>query len=180
MSVFTFYSKIVDKIDADEDGFVTEAELKAWIKKAQKKYIYDNVDRQWRDFDMNNDGMISWEEYKNVTYGTFLGKRIGKILPWDIACYSLVKTVQQTCQVDCPNVKIVWNCCPTEDPDPDDGYNYKQMMARDERRFKRADTNGDHIANKEEFTAFLHPEEYDHMKDIVVLVRIFFLIGKSI
>ncbi|KTF79778.1 hypothetical protein cypCar_00032768 [Cyprinus carpio] len=29
--------KIVDKIDADEDGFVTEAELKAWIKKAQKK-----------------------------------------------------------------------------------------------------------------------------------------------
>jgi len=68
------FSKIVDKIDADEDGFVTEAELKAWIKKAQKKYIYDNVDRQWKDFDMNNDGMISWDEYKNITYGTYLGK----------------------------------------------------------------------------------------------------------
>ncbi len=68
------FSKIVDKIDADEDGFVTEAELKAWIKKAQKKYIYDNVERQWKDFDMNNDGMISWDEYKNVTYGTYLGK----------------------------------------------------------------------------------------------------------
>ncbi|KAK9975862.1 hypothetical protein ABG768_021093 [Culter alburnus] len=120
--------KIVDKIDADEDGFVTEAELKAWIKKAQKKYIYDNVERQWKDFDMNNDGMISWDEYKNVTYGTYL-----------------------------------------DDPEPDDGYNYKQMMARDERRFKMADGNGDHIADKEEFTAFLHPEEYEHMKDIVVL-----------
>lgn len=47
------------------------------------------------------------------------------------------------------------------------------MMARDERRFKMADQNGDQIANKEEFTAFLHPEEYDHMKDIVVLVCVF-------
>lgn len=65
---------MVDKIDADEDGFVTEAELKAWIKKAQKKYIYDNVERQWTDFDVNNDGTISWDEYKNVTYGSYLGK----------------------------------------------------------------------------------------------------------
>lgn len=73
---FLHFSKIVEKIDADEDGFVTEAELKAWIKKAQKKYIYDNVERQWKDFDMNNDGMISWDEYKNVTYGTYLGKNV--------------------------------------------------------------------------------------------------------
>ena len=34
-----------------------------------------------------------------------------------------------------------------------------------------ADLDTDGKANKEEFTAFLHPEEYDHMKDIVVLVR---------
>lgn len=44
------------------------------------------------------------------------------------------------------------------------------MMARDERRFKMADLDKDMKANKEEFTAFLHPEEYGHMKDIVVLV----------
>lgn len=35
-----------------------------------------------------------------------------------------------------------------------------------------ADKNEDQIANKEEFTAFLHPEDYDHMKDIVVLVSL--------
>lgn len=58
----------------------------------------------------------------------------------------------------------------TDDPEPDDGYNYKQMMARDERRFKMADKNSDNIADKEDFTAFLHPEEYEHMKEIVVLV----------
>lgn len=43
-------------------------------------------------------------------------------------------------------------------------------MVRDERRFKMADKDGDLIATKEEFTAFLHPEEYDYMKDIVVQV----------
>ncbi|XP_009959578.1 PREDICTED: calumenin-like, partial [Leptosomus discolor] len=63
---------IVDKIDTDKDGFVTEGELKAWIKKAQKKYVYDSVERQWQEFDMNQDGFISWDEYRNVTYGTYL------------------------------------------------------------------------------------------------------------
>merc|ERR1739838_719685 len=40
---------IVDRIDEDKDGFVTEAELNDWIKKAQQKYMFDNVDRQWKD-----------------------------------------------------------------------------------------------------------------------------------
>lgn len=65
---------IVSKIDLDNDGFVTEGELTAWIKKAQRRYVYDNVERQWQEFDMNQDGLISWEEYRNVTYGTYLGK----------------------------------------------------------------------------------------------------------
>lgn len=44
------------------------------------------------------------------------------------------------------------------------------MLPRDERRFKTADLNGDLAADREEFTSFLHPEEFEHMKDIVVLV----------
>lgn len=44
------------------------------------------------------------------------------------------------------------------------------MLTRDERRFKTADRDADGIATREEFTAFLHPEEYDHMKDVVVQV----------
>lgn len=59
---------------------------------------------------------------------------------------------------------------PTDESDPEDGFNYKQMMARDERRFRMADQDNDMNANKEEFTAFLHPEEYEHMKGIVVAV----------
>lgn len=44
------------------------------------------------------------------------------------------------------------------------------MLPRDERRFKTADVDGDLAATREEFTAFLHPEEFEHMKNIVVLV----------
>uniref|UniRef100_A0A8C6P1M3 Reticulocalbin-3 n=1 Tax=Nothobranchius furzeri TaxID=105023 RepID=A0A8C6P1M3_NOTFU len=119
---------LVERIDEDKDGYVTAEEMKKWIKHSQKRWIYDDVDRQWKSHDLNGDGVVSWEEYKNATYGYVL-----------------------------------------DDSDPDDGFSYKQMMARDERRFKMADQDNDMKANKEEFTAFLHPEEYDHMKDIVVL-----------
>lgn len=67
------YSKIVEKIDEDHDGFVTVDELKQWIKHAQKRWIYDDVDRQWQAHDLNSDAYVSWEEYKNATYGYILG-----------------------------------------------------------------------------------------------------------
>ena len=46
------------------------------------------------------------------------------------------------------------------------------MVKRDERKFRKADTNNDGKLTKEEFAAFLHPDEHDHMKDIVVLVSL--------
>ncbi|NWT10592.1 CALU protein, partial [Vireo altiloquus] len=64
--------KIVGKIDEDGDGFVTVEELKAWIKFAQKRWIYEDVERQWKGHDLNEDGLVSWEEYKNATYGYIL------------------------------------------------------------------------------------------------------------
>lgn len=54
--------------------------------------------------------------------------------------------------------------------DIEDKATYKSMLTRDERRFKTADRDGDGIATREEFTAFLHPEEFDYMKDLVVQV----------
>lgn len=67
-------SIIVDKIDTNRDGFVSEEELKAWIRNAQRKHIYDSVEHQWKDFDLNGDSRISWDEYRNVTYGSYLGQ----------------------------------------------------------------------------------------------------------
>ncbi|KAL6103537.1 uncharacterized protein ACO6RY_02911 [Pungitius sinensis] len=122
-------AKIVERIDMDKDGFISHAELHYWIKHRQRRYIEENVNKHWKDYDKNQDGKIGWEEYKNTTYGYYL----------------------------------------------DDGFDdlenkdtYKSMLTRDERRFKTADRDADGIATREEFTAFLHPEEYDHMKDVVV------------
>lgn len=66
--------KIVERIDTDKDGFVSHAELHYWIKHRQRRYIQENVDKHWKDYDMNKDGKISWEEYKNTTYGFYQGK----------------------------------------------------------------------------------------------------------
>uniref|UniRef100_A0A9L0K5M9 Reticulocalbin 1 n=1 Tax=Equus asinus TaxID=9793 RepID=A0A9L0K5M9_EQUAS len=124
--------KIVDRIDNDGDGFVTTEELKTWIKRVQKRYIYDNVAKVWKDYDRDKDDKISWEEYKQATYGYYLGN-------------------------------------PAEFQDSSDHHTFKKMLPRDERRFKAADRDGDQTATREEFTAFLHPEEFEHMKEIVVL-----------
>lgn len=124
--------KIVDRIDDDADGSISTAELKAWIKRVQKRYVYENVAKVWTDYDLNKDNKISWDEYKQATYGYYLSS-------------------------------------PEEFEDAKDQFSFKKMLPRDERRFKRADLDGDLAADREEFTSFLHPEEFEHMRDIVVL-----------
>ena len=42
------------------------------------------------------------------------------------------------------------------------------MIKRDKNRWEYADQNKDGMLTKEEYTAFLHPEEFDHMKGVVV------------
>lgn len=46
----------------------------------------------------------------------------------------------------------------------------EKQIARDEKRFKKADVNGDGKLSKEEFGAFLHPETVEHMWEIMVEV----------
>ncbi|XP_053308510.1 reticulocalbin-3 isoform X2 [Spea bombifrons] len=122
--------KIVDRIDSDNDTFVTQPELLAWIKYVHGRFVQEDVDKQVLLHDKDGDGSVSWEEYSTQTYGHLIGEE--------------------------------------EFYDVQDKDTYRKMMKRDERRFKHADKDGDLIATREEFTAFLHPEEFDYMKDIVV------------
>ena len=43
------------------------------------------------------------------------------------------------------------------------------MIDRDERRWKKADSDSDGQLTKVEFQSFLHPEDHPNMVDIVVL-----------
>ncbi|XP_075461868.1 reticulocalbin-3 isoform X2 [Ascaphus truei] len=120
---------IVDKIDSDNDTFVTTPELLAWMKRVHGRWVSEDVNKQVLLFDKNHDGSVAWDEYSNQMYGHLIGEEFNDV------------------------------------PDKD---TYRKMMKRDERRFKHADKDGDMIATREEFTAFLHPEEFDYMKDVVV------------
>ncbi|XP_037616656.1 calumenin-A [Sebastes umbrosus] len=116
---------IVDKIDTNKDGYITEEEMRVWIRAAQLKQVYSGVETQYEDLDANKDGVINWEEYKKVTFAGHLDE-------------------------------------------PTDGeFNYTDMMVKDERRFKAADRNGDVKLNKEELGAFLYPEEFDSMHNVL-------------
>ncbi|KAH0620851.1 hypothetical protein JD844_021692, partial [Phrynosoma platyrhinos] len=56
--------KIVDRIDDNKDGFVTTEELKNWIKRVQKRYIFENVAKETlEDIDKNEDGFVDQDEY---------------------------------------------------------------------------------------------------------------------
>ena len=93
LHVFSFpCRKIVDRIDKDNNGKVTQKELEDWIKFTAKRYVYEDVDRQWdqlkklenahmtleeRYVDMKKadpNEAIGWELYKNLTYGYITGE----------------------------------------------------------------------------------------------------------
>ncbi|XP_043479796.1 calumenin-B [Leptopilina heterotoma] len=123
---------IVDKIDKDQDGFVSQEELKDWIQFTQKRYIYDDIDRQWKSHNPEGKEKIPWGEYKDAIYG-FLDENDS-----------------------------------TGDGGDSDNNSYLVMLKRDRRRWSAADQDGDDALTREEFAAFLHPEEHIHMRDIVV------------
>ncbi|XP_043268588.1 calumenin-B [Venturia canescens] len=125
---------IVDKIDKDNDTFVTQEELKNWIKLTHKRYIHDDVDRQWTSHKQEGEDKIAWSKYKSMIYG-----------------FMDTNDTEDTIYPE------------------DENYSYATMLKRDRRRWSVADEDGDDALTKEEFTAFLHPEETEHMRDVVVL-----------
>lgn len=64
-----FYSKIVDKIDRDQDGYVTFDELRSWIIFTQKKYLIDDVNKQWQTHNVEGHDKITWDVYRKAVYG---------------------------------------------------------------------------------------------------------------
>ncbi|XP_030375312.1 calumenin-B [Scaptodrosophila lebanonensis] len=123
---------IVDRIDENKDGFVTQAELKNWIKYTQRRYIDEDVGRLWKQHNPDNNKTISWDSYRQHVYG-FMD---------DLDKEELERE--------------------------EHGFSYKTMLARDRRRWAVADTDLDDSLTREEFAAFLHPEDHPAMRDVVL------------
>ena len=60
-------------------------------------------------------------------------------------------------------------CCLADDDllKPENAQ-YKKLFYRDQKRWNKADSDRDNSLTKEEYAAFLHPEDRDHMKSLVV------------
>jgi len=61
--------KIVDKIDKDKNGQITEEELRDWVKYVANRYISTDTERQWKEHEkLLEDGKLKWESYKERQY----------------------------------------------------------------------------------------------------------------
>lgn len=68
LNAFFYFSIIVDKIDENKDLFVNLSELKNWIQFTQRRYLEEDVDRQWRQHNINNSEQVNWEVSFFVNY----------------------------------------------------------------------------------------------------------------
>lgn len=60
---------IENKIDANGDGWVDEAELKAWTLKAYDSFEIDDIREEFPLVDDNSDRFVTWEEHLIDQYG---------------------------------------------------------------------------------------------------------------
>ncbi|XP_055593182.1 reticulocalbin-2 [Uranotaenia lowii] len=60
---------LVVKMDLNSDGFVDRHELKAWILRSFKSLLEEESADRFQDVDLNEDDVVSWDEYYIETYG---------------------------------------------------------------------------------------------------------------
>ena len=95
-SVVTICRIIVDKIDKNNDGKVTQPELQQWISHVSKRYVYDDVERTWRYHDTDNDGFINWDEYKDV-YSAVAGEGLPTVTVLFLSCSLRIVSLWYIC-----------------------------------------------------------------------------------
>lgn len=60
---------LYEKIDQDHDSLLTEDELTEWIQHVQMRYVQVDTNRQWTNYKVAENGTISWDLFKERTYG---------------------------------------------------------------------------------------------------------------
>jgi len=61
--------QLVERMDVNTDGSVTEEELTAWIKKSFNQLDRDEAQRQFEQANKDQNNGVSWEEYVDKMYG---------------------------------------------------------------------------------------------------------------
>ncbi|KAL4225381.1 hypothetical protein ACF0H5_016070 [Mactra antiquata] len=148
--------------DYDHDAFLGEAEARDFEdlspeeSKDRLAIIVDKIDRDHDQF-VTEDELQQWIQYVQKKYVIEDTDRMWKDHEHDDNTLTWESYRKKTYGYEY---------------DPEEAEDYAEMVKRDERKFAQADEDHDGKLTKEEFAAFLHPEEHEHMKDIVVLETI--------
>lgn len=135
-------SKLVDEqIDRNKDGYVTVDELREWLKVTHLQALEATLDSQWKYFQPKQRQVLN---SPNQIYQTV-----------DAISWELYKNYTY------PDMYL-------EMQDSEELAKIKQMIKRLEKRWAKADSNKDNLLTREEFKDFLHPEESDRTRDIVI------------
>ncbi|XP_070827568.1 reticulocalbin-2 isoform X1 [Chaetodon trifascialis] len=60
--------EIVKKIDTNADNLLSAEEITLWIQHVYRKYALDDAKERFPEFDINKDGVVTWEEYNMVAH----------------------------------------------------------------------------------------------------------------
>ena len=60
---------MLHKTDINMDGRISSDELKTWIEKMRQNYAVKMAKERVTEYDSNNDGVVSMEEYFELVYG---------------------------------------------------------------------------------------------------------------
>ncbi|KAJ0029766.1 hypothetical protein NQD34_004763, partial [Periophthalmus magnuspinnatus] len=61
--------EIVKRIDRDGDKLLSAEEMAVWIQRVYRKYAMEDAAERFPDFDLDHNGLVSWDEYDTVTHG---------------------------------------------------------------------------------------------------------------
>ena len=132
-------ANIFHKIDSNNDTFIDGTELTKWIVDTQERSITRRTEEFWSSSNPEKKPELSWDEYRAIQYGFLTDEHISdKDRRWVME----------------------------DDVDPETLRQLRELELRDRRRWTVADGNKDLQLNKEEFSAFIHPEHFSHMYSV--------------
>lgn len=128
--------ELVDKIDENGDGHITEDELVSWIAHVNRRLIFGEAERFWNAFKEGDPQLkdMDWETYVKSSFG---------------------EEIQQGKNLD-------------QISDESRKFTFKEQLEWEKKRWNLADQNEDGKLNFDEFQSFLHPDDFPHMRNVVI------------
>ncbi|XP_008310429.1 reticulocalbin-2 [Cynoglossus semilaevis] len=64
--------QIVKKIDTNGDNLLSAEEITVWIQQVYRNYALDDAEERFPEYDTDNNGVVTWEEYNMVAHGQLI------------------------------------------------------------------------------------------------------------